>query len=368
MEQISNIGVSALINARGPFTPLGVSRSSQSVSAATADALLEFADVSALHGAANAALRDFAGSEAGTVVHCAAAAVTLAVAGLMTGADAEKVAALPNTTGMRNRVVLPRGHSVNYGHPIEQAIRLSGAKPVFAGDETECSVSMIADAIEHPGTCCLLLVVSRLTTGQAVDLTGAIEAAHVKGLPVVIDGAAQVFRARELVAMGADLLIVSGQKYLGSPTAGLVFGRSTLINGVRAQDKGIGRGMKASKEALRGVLAAIQHFSSQNEDDWKMVQTEKVSIFNERLNRVDGVTATAEPDPTNAPFPRACLKLDPARVGRSAVEVSELLKSGSPSIWVMDHRAEHQEIILELVPLCEAEVDVIVERLSELMS
>lgn len=357
-----------IINARGPFTPLGVSRSPEPVAFAVAQALQDFADISALQAAASTALSEHAGSESGTVVHCAAAGITLAVAAAMTGSDPERVAALPSTAGLRNRVVLPAGHAVNYGHPLEQAIRLAGANPVFAGDAAGCPTSKIVQEIVHPDTCCLLLVVSRLTEGEPVDLDAAIKVARDANIPVVIDGAAQIFRARQLIAAGADLLIVSGQKYLGSPTAGLVFGRADLVAGVRAQDKGIGRGMKASKEAVCGVIAALEHWKDRDERSWADRQTDKVSRFVERLNQLEGVVATSEPDMTSAPFPRACLKIDPSRARRTAAEVAEDLKAGSPPVWVMDHRVADDEILLELVPLRPDELDVLSERLTEILS
>ncbi len=368
MTQIEKSGDHRIINARGPFTPLGVSRSPEPVALAVAQALQNFADISALQEAANTALREHAGSEAGTVVHCAAAGITLAVAAAMTGSDPESVAALPSTAGMRNRVVLPAGHAVNYGHPLEQAIRLAGATPVLAGDAAGCPTSEIAQAIAHPDTCCLLLVVSRLTEGAPVDLEAAIAAARDVNVPVVIDGAAQIFRARQLIAAGADLLIVSGQKYLGSPTAGLVYGRADLVAGVRAQDKGIGRGMKASKEALCGVIEALEQWKDRNERLWADRQADKVSRLIERLDPLAGVVAASEPDTTGAPFPRACLKIDPTRACRTAAEVVADLRAGSAPIWVMDHRVANDEILLELVPLQSDELDVLSERLSEILS
>ncbi len=356
-----------LINARGPFSPLGVSRSPEPVAVTVSHAHRNFAEIADLHELADVALSDLADSESGTVVHCAAAAITLAVAAAMTGSDPARVAALPSTAGLRNRVVLPAGHAVNYGHPLEQAIRLAGATPVLVGEATGCLTSKIAEEIAHPDSCCLLLVVSRLTKGDPVDLDAAIEVAHAANVPVVIDGAAQIFRARQFIAAGADLLIVSGQKYLASPTAGLVFGRADLVAAVRAQDKGIGRGMKASKEALYGVLAALEQWKVRNVRSWADGQAEKVGRLVESMNMLEGVSATSEPDPTGAPFPRACLKICPSRARRTATQVIEELKICSPPIWVMDHRVANDEILLELVPLRSDELGVLSERLSAIL-
>ncbi|MEV7192750.1 aminotransferase class V-fold PLP-dependent enzyme [Streptomyces sp. NPDC093510] len=75
----------------------------------------------------------------------------------------------------------------------------------------------LEDALAHPDTACLLLVSSRLVRGADVPLAEAVAAAHRRGVPAVVDGAAQDLRIGELPATGADLVLVSGQKYLGPP-------------------------------------------------------------------------------------------------------------------------------------------------------
>ena len=251
-------GLTRVINARGPFTPLGVSRSSATVGQAVAQALGEYFVLDELQDAFSRAVSRLTGAEAGAVSHCVAAGVTVSIAAAMTGMSPALVAALPDTAGMANRVVLPAPHDINYGHPITQAIRLAGAVPVLAGAGEACSMDDLDTALGHPQTCCLLLVSSRLVHGEPADLASAVARAHSRGIPVIIDAAGQDLRIEELLATGADLVLVSAQKYMASPTAGLVVGRSDLVNAVRAQDKGIGRGMKATKEAIVGVLAAIE--------------------------------------------------------------------------------------------------------------
>jgi seryl-tRNA(Sec) selenium transferase len=86
----------------------------------------------------------------------------------MTGLDRARIAGLPATDGFPNRVAVPGGHAVNYGHPIEQDIRLAGATPVFAGSGDQCSLEDIRVALSHANTACLLLVSSRLTRGQPI--------------------------------------------------------------------------------------------------------------------------------------------------------------------------------------------------------
>jgi L-seryl-tRNA(Ser) seleniumtransferase len=360
-------GLTKVINTRGTFTPLGVSRSSAAVGAAVAEALGEFFVVDELQDLAGHVIARDTGAESGCVTHCARAAITLAVAAAMTRGEPDKVAALPDTTGMRNAVVLPAGHAIDYGHPIVTDIRLAGAVPVIAGTGDVCAAEDLDRALARDDAACLLLVSSRLVRGTAPPLAEAVAAAHRRGLAAIIDAAAQDLRIAELLATGADLVLVSGQKYLASPTAGLAIGRRVWVDALRAQEKGIGRAMKATKEAILGALAALDERRGLDLAAWSAAQAAKVARFVERANRLRGIRASAAPDPTGLPFPRASLVVDAAAAGRDARALSDALHGGSPAIWLMDHAVARGELILELVPLSEAEIETILERLSALL-
>jgi len=96
-------GLTRVVNAAGTFTPLGVSRSSPGVAQAVAAALQDFFVIDELQELASRRLAAYSGAEAGAVTHCVSAAITLAIAATMTGDDAQKVAALPDSRGMPNR-------------------------------------------------------------------------------------------------------------------------------------------------------------------------------------------------------------------------------------------------------------------------
>jgi L-seryl-tRNA(Ser) seleniumtransferase len=362
----NHYGLTQVINARGTFTPLGVSRSSPQVANAVAAALGDFFVIDELQDAVSRAAAEATGAEAATVVHCAAAGITLAVAATMSGSALEKIAALPDAADMPNRVVLPTGHAVHYGHPIVTDIRLAGATPVLAGTDGVCSIADLETALAHDRTACLLLVSSRLVSGEPVDLQQAVAAARRRGVPAVIDGAAQDLRVGQLLATGADLVVLSAQKYLAAPTAGLVVGRTDLVRACRAQERGIGRAMKATKEALVGVLAALGERSSLDLGAWSTMQRRKAASFVERADRIPGLRASVMPDPTGLPFPRACLTVA-ATASRNAQSLAQALQAGAPPIWLMDHEASHGRLMLELVPLREAEIQVILDRLAQLL-
>ncbi|WP_425825233.1 aminotransferase class V-fold PLP-dependent enzyme [Streptomyces fractus] len=360
-------GLTRLINARGPFTPTGVSRSDEPVGRAVAEALGGFFVMEELHDLADRTLARATGAAAGTVVHCTSSAITLSVAAAMTGESAERIASLPDTGGLPARVVLPAGHAIDYGHPLVQDIRLAGGTPVLSGSDAACTLDELEKDLAHPGTACLVLVSSRLTRGARIPVAEAVAAAHRRGVPAIIDGAAQSFRVGELLGTGADLVLVSGQKYLGGPTAGLVLGRAGAVRAVRAQGKGIGRAMKASKEAIVGTLAALEARQELDVSVWKRQQEEKVARFVARAGALPGLTAHPVPDPTGLPFPRAALRVDAARAGLDAPALADALRAGDPQIWLYTDRQDDDELALELVPLSDEEVDVVLSRVTEIV-
>jgi uncharacterized pyridoxal phosphate-dependent enzyme len=356
-------GLTEVVNARGTFTPLGVSRSSAGVAAAVAEALPEFFVMDELADRAGRALAAATGAEAGAVTHCTAASITLAVAAAMAGTDPRRIESLPDATDMHNRVVLPAGHVVSYGQSITQAIRLSGASVILAGSaETRCTAEDLDDALSVDDVTCLLLVSSRLVHGEPVDLLAAVKAAHRRGVPAIIDGAAQFPRTADLLATGADLVLVSGQKYLASPTAGLVVGSRRLVQAVRAQENGIGRAMKATKEAIVGVLAALEEWQAMDRAKWEADQAAKVSSFARRACLIPGVAAEVLADPTDLPLSRVLLSVAD---GIDSAQLVDDLRTGSPSIHVL---TEGRQLVLELVPLEDDELTVVLERVATIVA
>lgn len=350
-----------VINAKGTFTPLGVSRSSAGVAAAVAEALPEFFVMDELADRASEALAHATGAQAGAITHCTSAAITLCVAAAMAGTDPDRIAALPDTSDMHNRVVLPAGHVVSYGQSIVQAVRLAGAGVIIAGDENRCSIDDLDDELAGPDVACLLLVSSRLVTGEPVDLTAAVRAAHRRGVPAIIDGAAQFPRTADLLATGADAVLVSAQKYLAAPTAGLVVGTHRLVRAVRAQEKGIGRGMKATKEATVGVLAALEEWHAMDRAKWEADQAAKVTSFVSAANELPGLAAEVLADPTGLPLSRVLLTVSG---GIDATALAAELEHGTPAIYVSTAQSLAGQLILELVPLDSDELEIILTRLA----
>jgi seryl-tRNA(Sec) selenium transferase len=157
---------------------------------------------------------------------------------------------------------------------------------------------------------------------------------------------------RELVASGADVVLVSAQKYLAAPTAGLVLGDAALVAAVDAQHGGIGRGMKPSKEALAGVIAALQWREGQSPEAWRAAQARKLDAVLAAARQWP-VTVAVEADPHGNGWSRLWLAVD------DAAGVVRRLREGDPVVAVAPHRVDRGQIGLELTGVGEDEVPLL---------
>ena len=121
------LGLRKVINASGTMTFLGASIVVPEAVEAMARVLPQFVEIGDLQRKASAAIARLTGAEAGTVTASTASGITVAIAACMTGADLARIEQLPDICGMKHEVPLQRGHMVNYGAPVEQAVRLAGA-------------------------------------------------------------------------------------------------------------------------------------------------------------------------------------------------------------------------------------------------
>ena len=155
--------LTTIINAAGTFTPLGVSRSSPAVGLAVAEALSEFFVMDELQDTASTVIAEWTGAEAGTVTHCVSAGIVLSIAAAITGNSSAGVAILPDTRGMPNRVVLPAGHAINYGHYNGTGETTGSARgSMFAAH----LVATCNRATGRPCPCCCLGSCARTTSNH----------------------------------------------------------------------------------------------------------------------------------------------------------------------------------------------------------
>ncbi len=368
MDLYEKYRLTRVINACGKMTHLAGAIVLPDVVEEVTQAMGCFYDLDELQDRAGEVIARATGAQWGCVTACTAAGISLGVAAAMTGNDLGRVWQLPDTTGMADEVIIQKGHAVNFGAPVTQMIRLAGAAAVEVGTVHRSTEEQLRHAFGDR-TAAVVFVVSHHTVRYgALPLTRVVEIAHEHGVPVIVDGAAQSFVIKEILGAGADLVVCSGHKYLSGTTAGVVCGREDLVRAVNLQNRGIGRPMKVGKEGIVGAMAALEHRMRLDVAGWEAEQNRKMDRVMSRLDGIDGIGLSVDPDPNGNPFSRARVSVDADRTGLSAAVINLAMMEGDPSIRLRAHHTDEGYFTVDAMEMTDEEVELTCDRLVGLLS
>ena len=347
-----------VINASGTMTTIGASRVHPVVADMVRDILGEFVSIAELQSHASAVIARATGAEAGCIAHCSAAGITTCVAACIARDDLAVIERLPDTCGKERRVAVPMGHMINYGAPIPQAVALAGACPVALGTAAMCETYHLRAALKE-GCAAALYVVSHHTVREGeLPLDLFVEICHEHDVPVIVDMAAE-YDLLGPIALGADLVVYSGHKFLGGPTSGIIAGSRDLVRAVHLQHRGIGRCMKVGKESIVGAMAALELWQARDAEAHTRKETAIIEHWLHALSQIEGLSCSQHQDWTGNPVIRLKLQVDPDRLGLFAWELAERLTRRDPSIVLRDDLVEHQELYLDPCNLDEKEAEIV---------
>jgi L-seryl-tRNA(Ser) seleniumtransferase len=320
------LGVNTVINCRGTWTYLSGSLEFPEVRQAQLEAAHYFVNMIDLQRAAGRRLSELTGAESGLVTSGAAGAMAVATAACMAGANDKYIWQLPDTTGLKNEVVMVGGRSA-----FDSAIRLTGAKLVLVYSPDE-----LANALNE-NTAMIY------TTDLGDKLQKELAIAKDHKVPMLLDDAAgipPVDNAKLYAKMGVDLYCFSGGKGLSGPQcSGLLLGRRDLIEAAlmnsSPREGAVCRPMKVGKEEVIGCVTALEV--------WLKLDIKKLyAEWNVRIDRirklvetVPGVkTDTYVPDDGNR-YPTLKVSWDQQAWGFTISECVAQLRAGDPVIEVL---------------------------------
>jgi D-glucosaminate-6-phosphate ammonia-lyase len=350
---VSRLKLQRIINVSGTMTSLGAARVVPEVAARSVEILDHFVDIDQLQARASAAIAQATGAEAGCVTSSAASGVSVAIAAAMTGPDLERIERLPDTSGLKNEIIIQTGHLINYGAPIEQAIRFTGAKMKRVGNDAERFVS----GREAAG----LYVVSHHVVEQGLPLSDFIRICKARQVPVIVDMASE-YDLKGPAALGADIAIYSAHKFLGGLTAGIMAGKRDLIRAAYLQNNGIGRHMKVGKEGIAGAIAALESWSRRDHQAVRESELGIVAMWLSSLAKVKGLRVEREPDWTGNPIDRVRVTVG-EEAGLFAWELADRLAGRDPSVRVRDDLIEQGYFFLDPCNLLSGEENIVVEAI-----
>lgn len=353
-----------VINVAGTMTSLGSSIMLPEAVDAAAEIAPRFVEMDNLHRQASAAIAAITGAEAGFVTASCSAAITLAVAGAMTGDDLAAIERLPDSTGLKHEVVVQAGHLVDYGAPLEQAIRLAGAAVVPIGQATSAASHQLAGAIGERTTAALYVVSHHTARYGQIPLTTFADICHEKRIPVIVDAASE-YDLRRFLKEGADLVLYSGHKFLRGPTSGFGAGAKRLVRAAHLQNRGIGRGMKVGKESIAGLLAALEVWQRRDHGGIRANELATLEMWAAALAGRSGVSVEIVPDPTGNPLSRLQVDIDSEKARITAWDLADRLIAVEPAIFVRDEEIEHGRLELDPCNLHAGDAEIVASRIVE---
>jgi len=353
-----------VINASGKMTALGVSKYVDVAIEAQKIGGKNFFEMDKLNINVGKYVANLLNAEDAQIVSSAAAGIAQSVAALI-GQGKQYHLYNPYSEKIEKReIIVPKGHNVDFGAPINTMVEVGGGTVVEAGYANKCTPDLVEDVVTDK-TAAILYVKSHHSVQKSMlSVEDAVEVARKHGLPLIVDAAAEQDLTKYL-ELGSDLVIYSGAKALEGTTSGVVVGKEEYVEWVRLQSSGIGRAMKIGKENILGLAAAIEYYIKVGpETGEEMIN--RLTPFIDALNNINNVNAKMVQDLAGREIYRAQVTFDDLEL--SATEVADRLVAGSPSIYIRNHQLNNGIIEFDIRSVNEEEMEQIVEKLQNIIS
>lgn len=329
------LGLRPVINCSGfHLTVLGGSILSPTVMESLEQANRYFVDMKDLLDKSGQMIAEMIGAESALVTAGCSSAMALGIAACMAGKDPEKAQRLPDTSGMKNEIIIQKGQRYKY----DRTLTIPGAKLVEVGDENGTSPGEIEEAISEQ-TVALHYVASGNQKG-IVPIEELLRIGRKYNVAVMVDAAGQVYpleRLRKFPEMGVDL-VAHSSKYFGGPnSAGFLAGRKDLIDAAMMHSfvgfeygppRTVGRAMKIDRQEIVATVTALREWTTMDHRARFAVYRERAEKLQAALASVPRIQVSLHGDPVTG----VRIALDES-VTKSTAQIADELKAGNPSIW-----------------------------------
>lgn len=382
-----DLGVRTVINGVGFRTQISGSLLRDGVAEAMNKASESYVHITDLQARMSEYISEVTGAESGFVTTGTAAGLVLGTAACIAGNDYMKMKAVPDTSDIPSKVIIPKGHYNKYA----RMFRAAGADLEEVGTVTYHPVNGGSDIVhdwEIDGAIDdeTVAIVYTQKDHNILQLETVVEIAHSNDIPVIVDAADELppkANLRKFIDIGADLVSFSGGKAVRGPqSSGFIAGRKELVQSAAVQQlsdgyhsdlwcppknlinsddfpgrppNGLGRSMKAGKEEIVGLKVALEGFLNQDHQktisEWK-ARSERIL---RQLNTHSSINA-------NKDGLKVIAKLDET-ADYDAVELIDMLRSESPRIWVGENRTHLNEFSISPQGLDNEEAEYLVNRI-----
>ncbi|MBM3444722.1 MAG: aminotransferase class V-fold PLP-dependent enzyme [Bacteroidetes bacterium] len=362
-DLFAELGIRTFINAAGTYTAMTASLMRPEAMDAIRQASHKFCMLDELQDKVGERIASMTHAEAAVVTSGAFAALTLGMAGILTGMDPVKVKSLPKLegTGMKMEVICQKAHAIGYN----QALTNTGVKVIMIETREE-----LIKAI-NKNTAAMHFLHINADRGQ-IQHEEWVEIGKKYGIPTTIDIAADVPPVSNLWRfndMGFHFVAISGGKALRGPqSAGILMGKKEVIAAARLsmppRGETIGRGMKVNKEEVLGMYVALESFMAiDHDEEYKMFQ-KRIDKIKSAVDQVSGITTVVNHPKLGNVTPTLNITWDATKIKKDGNQLREDLRKGDPSIEVVGGK---DNLSVTTWSLQEGEDKIVAARLKEVL-
>ena len=334
----SRFNLPPVINASGTMTLYGGCRMFPEAATAMAAASSSFVDLERLLQNTGEHISKLLSVEASLVTAGASPAIVLSVAACIASKDPYLRNRLPADPPAAHEVIIMRCHR----NPYDNAVPTAGARFKEIGDAIKTHSWELEGSITDT-TVAVFYALQAEMLEASLSLDETIEIAHKKGIPVIVDAAAELppkSNLWNLTKRNADAVLFSGGKDIRGPqTSGLIVGKkkiveAALFNG--APNYGVGRPMKASKELIIGFTTALECYLAEDEESrfrfWREIQRYWISELNRLPSIFSEEFIPTQPGIHPVNIPKVKFRIVDA--AEATKQLVHRLRNGNPSVIV----------------------------------
>jgi D-glucosaminate-6-phosphate ammonia-lyase len=332
------------------------------------------------------------GAEAAHITCGSFAALVLSAAACIAGKDPEKMRKLPDTSEMKNEIIIQRNlRGAHIGEPgmYDRSMEVPGGRLVGVGHEVWGAREEDLERAIGDRTGAIHFMVPDLPDSRTdiIPLKRVIEIGHKHNVPVIVDAAGQTYPIELLsrfVTMGADLVCYAAKYLQGANSAGWVCGRKDLVDTVAlhsfiGQESGgydpkpgfyrsIGRGYKLDRQEIVGTLAALKRWIKMDHYKERIDPARrKAREIEQSLNGISNARFATYPDSLAEGIGYHQLGIEIAFEMKTKTEVTNLqskLRNCDPSIWVY---AQGNRLQINTLLLEDTDVEILTDNIKKLI-
>ena len=367
MDIYKKLGVKTYINAYDTMTMYGSTIMDDEVLQSYKDSASVLVDMNELQDVLGKKIAEMTHNEAAYITTGASMGITLSVCACMAEGDRYKLSKLPDTTGMKNEVIIMRGQR----NPYDKAIEVAGAKLVEIGNLAMTNEFELEGVINEK-TAAIYFIQAGNYAKAILPLEKVIEIGHKHNVKVIVDAAAQIPPIDNLwkfTEMGADAVAFSGGKAIRGPlNTGFIVGKKEIIDSCKIcgfPNRGVGRGGKLSREDMVALYIALNNLLKMSNEEYDAVLRLRCKKLIDGISDIDLFNIDIEEmGPVGQIYPRVEISLNTEKF--TVEDIVKFLKEDEPGILAgLPLQKPYDVFYLNPMTLRDDQLDIVISQIKK---